>query len=1617
MDGVPGWLACLPEGSAIRPGIEGHSQPLPLNQLSPRDFERLCYHAIRREAEVEQCGLYGVGGQQQDGIDLYARRRDDTKYTVYQCKRVEAFGRADIKEAFARFKNGKWFQRASSFVLCVSIDLDRTEQIEQLEKEALDLRLGGKEFVWWTKTSITDFLRPEPELVDLFFGRQWVRLCCGIEAAQNLGGRLDNDQILRLRDRLRAFYARHAQRYGHDMVSTGTDREPLHVQERFVLPDVLLQERTRPPSQPINGGRSYVTADSDHLPQSLITEINRPTEVRASLPVQHRLSMDVWASKSDRLIVLGEPGAGKSTLLRFIAQDLLSPEPKLVEITRRWGLRLPVILPFAHWAARSAREPTASLKTVIESWLSAFDPTLWSLVSSGLDHDQLVLLVDGLDEWTNEHGAKMAVEKLLISSDLSETPLLLTSRPLGFAALDFPTAGWQSAELAPFNHDQQEELVHKCFAYWHDRDVSPVAVVDELAADFLRELRDAPQLAQLAANPLLLTLLLIRRGDLAYLPTDRLAAYRILLDHLIEHHNAARRRAALVNPPDDGMSVSDVRFAMSRLAYAIQTDYSDGSMPLAGAQAILRDHFVAEDGLTPRHALELADQVLSDVTQSVGVLVERAPGSVGFVHRFVQETLAADWLSSRPTVEQAATLATHGLEQAWHDVVLLLLQTIRRPSEIAGLLEALSRAVNWDGDRFAIEAIRTQIACGAFACPPELSREIVSQTIDRIESYGWLPHRRRLLQHLFGGLATTRLHETAHERFRHWFPSRWRPGLLLAMGEWPEDSHVADKLLAGLYDEEERNQRDAVAGLAKAASRSSSLADRLTAEGRRSQDEKARAGALHALALSVPHHPEVPHLIALAEGSSSAILRVAAIHLKVKLGQQSSEDLQALIDLSRDGSGFSFYGRDDLMDLPVEGWKGNQTLKRAALRSLRETQRHPDHVESAVAEYWAMAGFEQDDDVAAWIVDQLQNERFPFLMLNLTGWQLLATNFKLHRLIVGPLTDWIKRVEHQDVEVALAAMLAANNEAKEAVLSGVLTSSFPHWSAQSLLDTWGMEDADVSGTLTKIVATDDQRAANIGFLIPRIIPDPDEAFNRMIRLLRTPSTRPDFLLRALRDIAKPEQLSAVVDAALVNIGQWHPLHRNGYAELIQLAPADQRVRKLALEQFNHRQGAIWAVARMYADDPELRTRVLEASAPLPALLRLDIVTHLRAHASRDQRAMELLALSRYDQNPEVLTAGTISNASALIAAGRDTQIEAQRLQRELSVGGMDLDARRQAALAGLVTLDRLDLVTSTAEHEPTGRRVAITSFLHSNSPLLHALGRHWERLQLRLGDRLVSLLARTPNDQRDPWIELSNVAAEYPALRADLLRKIAEDPSLLSEASVLDFLSSVSPGSINLREACVDALRSRSSPSHVSRGSPPAYMAAEILGTQFADETEIIERIRPDPPMPFYFDSAFVLALCEGWPDRVELRQAFEALRTERASIDWNLYLALIARIGPSNDLAPRLRDIVTRGNEFRYADLQIGLRLVLRRLSTDSLAADDLFEALKIAQGSSERISFLKLLANSRMQSNPFREWLLNEYQHQVEQDGPDVGYDILDNTATSLSIAILDVVASSGR
>ncbi len=228
--------ACGEGPAAARP------QQLQFSSLGPKDFERLCYRVTRLKGTVEQCRFYGVHGQAQKGIDLYARQLDGS-YLVVQCKRSsDQFTPGEITEAVDTFLAGDWAGKTKEFVLAVTANLERTQAADRIEEERPKLTQRGITFTVWDETEISALLKDHPRLVDDFFGREAVRTFLGDAAANALGDRLDAVDMIAYRNSLGCLYRevfRGLERGAH-----GDDRS-VALDARFVLPDVVVTDSVR----------------------------------------------------------------------------------------------------------------------------------------------------------------------------------------------------------------------------------------------------------------------------------------------------------------------------------------------------------------------------------------------------------------------------------------------------------------------------------------------------------------------------------------------------------------------------------------------------------------------------------------------------------------------------------------------------------------------------------------------------------------------------------------------------------------------------------------------------------------------------------------------------------------------------------------------------------------------------------------------------------------------------------------------------------------------------------------------------------------------------------------------------------------------------------------------------------------------------------------------------------------------------------------------------------------------------------------------------------------------------------------------------------------------------
>jgi hypothetical protein len=163
------------------------SQAPPFHQIDEYKFQCVCRDVLEMQKDdlIASCGIYGVRGQTQYGIDLIAPLRGPYANDVAQCKRYSDFKPSDIVKASDEFLQHLEYWKEFNlrrFILIVACPMDRLQQQEELQRQRRRFAEHGIEYEWWDARSLRQRLAPYPDIIRLYFPiphEYWVELICG----------------------------------------------------------------------------------------------------------------------------------------------------------------------------------------------------------------------------------------------------------------------------------------------------------------------------------------------------------------------------------------------------------------------------------------------------------------------------------------------------------------------------------------------------------------------------------------------------------------------------------------------------------------------------------------------------------------------------------------------------------------------------------------------------------------------------------------------------------------------------------------------------------------------------------------------------------------------------------------------------------------------------------------------------------------------------------------------------------------------------------------------------------------------------------------------------------------------------------------------------------------------------------------------------------------------------------------------------------------------------------------------------------------------------------------------------------------------------------------------
>lgn len=1603
-----------PPDAVPSPPVSSRPQVLPFGALTWENFERLCYRMMLLEGDVEHCARHGLQGEGQEGIDIFARKPDG-KYHCLQAKRHQSYTPAKLRAAVQLFLDGSWAERADTFTIAVQASLGTAAMQREIETNSAKLKMRGIEFHVVDGEQLTERLRGLPILVDDFFGRPWVTALLGSEAAEALGARLDGEAFARIRAQLARVYAAQFQFFDPGSFGSMADEDgkpALTLPERFLKPEMQVREAVRgsdrsdfTPGKPSADGASSAPAGS-------LPEPTGPSGGVANTRVR-RLPVAEWLGDGDRLVVLGEAGSGKSTLLRVIALDLLHDQTHFPELSERWGQAIPVYIPFARWAAQAARNGSATgIKDIVHQSLEQFlTASLVDLLDRAIDEQRVLLLIDGLDEWSSEQAARATLVTLVTLVEAHNLPAIVSGRPRGLTRIGALPASWKRGTVAPLSREQQQKIA----ARWFERYAAPGG--DGPTSDgalrttrFMAELSRDPNLATLAAAPLLLIGLvtLALRGQI--LPRTRTDIYDQLVRLLLEVHPGSRATASGDTQPRfrHATDPDQRRAAIARLAFEVRSDAGGAGIEVTRAREILRDFLASSEGfeLEESNASAAANEMVAVNSETQGLLVERAPGEIGFVHASFEEFLSAEHIGGLPFSEIETFIRSNAGEGRWRNVITNLLGNIGRRDEFDRLVAVVEEAAPDEVGQLQREALLGDVAFGAAARAPATARRLAQATMDKVELHDWLPARREALGSVLKGLAEPALKADIEKRLATWLPSRpgSRSRLITAFGNWAASPSLQQALWRAFHDEDRGVQRAAAAAYAKAFASDGVARQQLLHGLRATRDLSVAAGMLEALALGWHADEEAQIAFTQAWDSESPELRLLGILGIASAGAATTAMRDEVVRAQEFWSEISYPHRDLAGAMLMRYWANDDELFREAIR--RASGAFDSRWEIQVATNYLLEGSVDRLDVRTWVLAQLK-ERFPFATVHdgRTWWQV--GRFALADPEIRAAANaywcvpesrlvnlhWLRLYVEQVADSEIAEMLIEQLK--------VVKRVDRHWALRALLTGWGRHHPVVGPIIDDLSKRPDEALVDLAALMSEITGDPAAARARLLGMAHLEGVRADFLAVGLEACGCDGSDDAAVEAILSKPTEtvWDPS-----STLFTAFAGHPRVRELAIERLRQPWAPLSAIAEGYPDDQELSQNLFAAASPLPTELRTQIV-EVAANGAAGTVLETVLGDALLEEDPELRARMIIAHCRHL----PDDQRAPMRdvlLQKALALGS-DLEPVRATALAGLLALGELQaLVTLEDRGKPVG--LETSSMTKGIAAVERLICEHFAEFEAAFGDTLGERMTTFTKHGRLAEV-LSAAPSASPAARAAFL-KLAESDLIPATPEAMRALAAERPRSALLRDRCLAALDSK------DRGNDRAMINAEfalILKDHFPGDLvvhgHLTERLKSFPSA----EAALVLSIFDPGTDALTMPEDLDDLDGGFGA--WAAVVHLGAGRLDAENFCRLIAAMLTRRYRIQFDAQAIINRAIEERVRTDDVLQQLMVEHLHGETHPTISGSFARYLAAAGRLSPDARARAMRLiHQTSDERHVPIAGFDAISEQWRAVRATLLDAVSA---
>ena len=1601
-----------PSSSRVNPPIKSKIDVLPIDQLKWEDFERLCLRLAQVDHGKSNCEVYGIKGQKQHGIDIFGYK--GAKYASYQCKRYQTIAESDLEEAVKIFQEGKWFSKSNEFIFCTSCTLEKTQVQDKFLKLKNDLSAHGIAFIKWDKIQISSILKEHPQIVYDFFGREWVKAFNGEDFLNNISKerRLDAVQIANYRKQLFNVYATIFQKYDPSIPASKFGNHTISIQDRFIVPDFIEKRTThqyhriKDVEKPKHETSEFRDKDSQQVEPKGLSFVEYESEVR--------LNLDNNLATSDRLMILGEPGSGKSTLLRYLVLDLLTEEPKLLNTAKQWGGLLPVWLPFAFITKKLNENEDLNLAELLRLWLKSIgQEALFELMNDALNDERLLLVVDGVDEWTNAKVAKLAISKIEIQSAIQNTTIVYSSRPYGYRIQKDSFQRIKVQTIAEFSIAQQKQFINYWYQKWiEDQGRNDINLVETETNQFLLELQQSKDLLQLSSNPLLLSILVSHRFGRTTLPKNKIELLSKITEYLITDHPERRRTSA--NIYDESEYDFDIIEIYTVLAKHVHQDYHDGIILKEDACDIIKDFLQKDMGYEKAKARKTSQDILNIGANHIGILVEKSPDEVAFIHRQFQEFMTAKFLidSYPPLIEEM--LEKYADDPQWNQVILFFFGLIkmRKSQNFEDYLSIVEKKSKGLGGYTKL--LTYSLGLTLNNAPIAITDRYLKELIEEFE-YETHPSKKEALWNvLLSALYNPRINEKVLAYLFKYFPNKYNfsDQRLQALEYLSADelTHSIRQFIVKSIINGNRQQKIEASNQAKKSINDTWIFNKVIELLKSCYNPEIFGYLINSLISDDVNETIKEDIVKKYDRSEHPEIVLFIIKLKVHMRIHTTDDLDELITKQKDISYTLDYEVEQTL---IAGWSSCEKLYQHSIESLEKSV--PDTIiKHELAWSILFNCFNKKEEVVDRIIYQLENEEYPFSIIHSSNqWKIIAENFKDNIRLIPVIENWLQKIDRHDVVETTYACLVGRTEAnKQYLLKQLADSSFSHWQLMALTSGWS-DDENVKDELKAYFRSDSKRRDYSASYVSQVfLNDKEEGVSILEdilfdRRLRQRSRALPALIELDKDYFEQNILDRFIESELPLLDkQWG----NYYEALQVLIGSFHEHEQLKLLAKNNLFKIPAAIIQYYPDLIQEFEKVMSTSLPIADNLRLKLIEELNhRYFLNNTQVIEQLSLFMDEQNLQIRMASAFANFDHLKETAPSVILE--RCNSLIFYSGENHEVQRQIAFGGYLKLGKLEeyftledpssyYADKAIEDRLASPKIQLFDHYRYSSIIVKFLIENFDYIINVLNNDLnrISMFRRKDESDQNLWGFIAKHSDKDSPSTPHIIDYInkAED---INNINLIDFSIRTSSNSSELKQILIKNID--------NKDEVTALKCGKLLGELFSDDEEVhnlvseVESVRKNPGR--------VMALCHGWPSHQLLKDLVNDLYKNQTRVTADLAYTIRFMFGDTNNILRFLEGLFDNYNEALYSH-KFFYPLLLQRARDDKELRSTIKNLLLSTNSISEKVSLYALLEKVDGIDQDIITW---KQQELLSQEVYRFGYNITSNKLTSL-IEVLDETSS---